>query len=196
MKNEITHPLERYKLIADPTIRQQCINYFDKSFYERFKYLDKGSVMDAINLGFIKSNCDEHKPYWDNVIKMLKNGTLELLPEPIEPLNEPTNEPKTMFLIDDGENKVITDETLTLIKVSEIDQLRTENDRLQKALDFNVKENVNILRQFSEKITENEKLREWISVLSNYIDKDNISFIVPKKEAREHFNKVQQLLNK
>jgi hypothetical protein len=53
---------------------------------------------------------------------------------------------------------------------SKVSQLRTENDRLQKTLDFNVKENVNILRQLSEKIAENEKLKEFAKLSKKNID--------------------------
>jgi regulator of replication initiation timing len=40
-----------------------------------------------------------------------------------------------------------------------INSLQKEIDRLKAALDFNVKENINILRQFSESIEENKRLK-------------------------------------
>jgi hypothetical protein len=122
MKNEITHPLERYKRIADPTIRQQCIDNFNEKLYSsRF---DNGTISNSIIEGFIWRDTPQGQTYWEVIYNKSINGTLELLPEPIE-------EPNTMFLIYDGVDKVITDETLTLIKVSELDQLRSENEKLR-----------------------------------------------------------------
>jgi hypothetical protein len=104
MKNEITHPLERYKLIADPTIRQQAIDNFDEEFYLERKHLDSGTMQDALLLGFnwfytnVRDTKEESYGYFTGVYAMLSK---ELLPEPIE---EP----------------------------SELNQLRTENEKLRE----------------------------------------------------------------
>jgi hypothetical protein len=103
MKNEITHPLERYKLIADPTIRQQCIDNFNEYRYIAERENDKGTLYDAIDCGIWWRATPEGYDYWSNVHNDAIDGTLPLLPEPIE---EP----------------------------SEIDQLRTENDKLRECL--------------------------------------------------------------
>lgn len=111
MKKEITHPLERYKLIADPTIRQQCIDNFDEELYIaelNVGYEDGGTIADAIYSGFDWDKSPQGYEYWEGVHNRAVIGILPLLPEPIEePLTEPTNEP------------------------NELNQLRTENEKLR-----------------------------------------------------------------
>jgi regulator of replication initiation timing len=48
---------------------------------------------------------------------------------------------------------------LAILFEQQTSELQTEIDRLKAALDFNVKENINILRQFSESIEENKRLK-------------------------------------
>jgi len=111
MKNEITHPLERYKRIADPTIRQQAIDNFDEKWYKENQNDDNGLICDAIFIMCIWGDTKQGLGYWLDIHESAKNGTLELLPEPIEePLTEPTNEP------------------------NELNQLRTENEKLRECL--------------------------------------------------------------
>jgi hypothetical protein len=104
---EITHPLERYKLIADPTISQQCIDNFNRfNLNHEYAYeFDDGSIADAISCGFSWVNTPEGKSYWEGIHAKAKAVTniLPLLPEPIE---EP----------------------------SELNQLRTENEKLRECL--------------------------------------------------------------
>jgi len=137
MKNEITHPLERYKRIADPTIRQQCIDNFDEEFY-RLRLAegnkDNGTICDAIEYGFDWEINLEDFDYWSDIFGQALNGTLPLLPEPIEePLNEPTNEPKLIV----GAN---TYSTVLEMMVEELkqknDQLRSENEKLRECLAY------------------------------------------------------------
>jgi hypothetical protein len=83
MRNKITHPIERYKLIADPTIRQQCIDNFDELIYKGNKKYDSNSLSDAIYFGFEWTHSGGDK-YWSDIFDKAENGTLELLSEPIE----------------------------------------------------------------------------------------------------------------
>lgn len=150
MKNEIKHPLERYKLIADPTIRQQAIDNFDEEFYNNNKHLDDGSIDDAIHLGFYWFLTSEKTKYWSNIRKRILEGTLELLPEPIE---EPTkyisreiaDQYQGLFNLISKEHGLtltisemddIVSESLKLASQSEIDQLRTENEKLRECLEY------------------------------------------------------------
>jgi len=100
MKNEIKHPLERYKRIADPTIRQQCIENFDEEFYREYKYLDTGSQQDALLHGF----------NW-------------YLAEDVQ------DTPGKTYAYFTGVYAMLSKESQ-----SEIDQLRTENEKLRECL--------------------------------------------------------------
>jgi hypothetical protein len=82
--NKIQHPLERYKLIADPTIRQQCIDNFDEEYYKNSKKYDDGGIEDAILYMCFWENTPQKTPYWSTVLEKIIRGTLEILPEPIE----------------------------------------------------------------------------------------------------------------
>jgi hypothetical protein len=107
MKNEITHPLERYKRIADPTIRQQCIDNFDETQYKQITDIDSddGTLSDAIASMCFWAKTPQGHAYWQEIYDKILAGTLPLLPEPIE---EP----------------------------SELDQLRTENEKLREFIQF------------------------------------------------------------
>ena len=119
MKNEITHPLERYKRIADPTIRQQCIDNFDWRFYTKYiNDCDGGDISDAIFYGLDWDNTPEGYDYWDKIHNDAINGTLELLPEPVE-------EPSVAELKNSMREPYL-----------EIDQLRSENEKLRECLRF------------------------------------------------------------
>jgi hypothetical protein len=103
MKNEITHPLERYKLIADPTIRQQCIDNFSQEYWDKWAIDDDNSIDNAI---FHMNNWEttpQGRKYWQYVWEKAIDRKLPLLPEPIE-------------------------------EQSEIDQLRSENEKLRECL--------------------------------------------------------------
>jgi hypothetical protein len=128
MKNEITHPLERYKRIADPTIRQQCIDNFDEEFYLDYcsRNPDDGSVQDAIINGFSFFKSEQGKGYW---YKIAFGNTLHLLPEPIESLNESK-------LIVGADSYQTTLETLIAVQKETIDQLRSENEKLRECLEY------------------------------------------------------------
>jgi hypothetical protein len=88
MKNKIKHPLERYKLIADSTIRQQCIDNFDEEFYKKHKNHDDGSIEYSIILGFNWHISPEKTKYWSKIRLQAIDGILSLLPEPIEEPSE------------------------------------------------------------------------------------------------------------
>lgn len=123
MKNEIKHPLERYKLIADPTIRQQCIDNFNEDYYNDDKHLDDGSVEDAIFVMCLWSDTEQGYDYWEEIYNKIKRGTLPLLPEPIE--GNPTLGDKTLLAKGD-----IYAEFNHLAE--QYDQLRTENEKLRE----------------------------------------------------------------
>jgi hypothetical protein len=124
----IKHPLERYKRIADQTIRQQCIDNFDENHYSYFKYIDKGSVQDAINCGFNWVNSIQGGEYWVSVVRMLLKKDITILPEPIE---EPLNEPKLMV----GVNTYSTVlEMMVEEQKQKNDQLRSEKEKLRECL--------------------------------------------------------------
>jgi hypothetical protein len=138
MKNEITHPLERYKLIADPTIRQQCIDNFDEEFY-RLRLAegnkDNGTICDAIEYGFDWEINLEDFDYWSDIFGQALNGTLPLLPEPIE--DNPTLGYKTSL----ASSEPIEEPNLTIESIGDlrsdkmiIAELRTENEKLRECL--------------------------------------------------------------
>ena len=80
MKN-ITHPLERLKLIADETIRKQAIENFDENHYREYRVLDSGSIADAIYNSFVWNSTPQEHRYWQKIHTKALNNQLELLPE-------------------------------------------------------------------------------------------------------------------
>lgn len=144
-KNEIKHPLERYKLIADPTIRQQAIDNFNEEYYNDDKHLDYGSVEDAIFLMCLWGDTEQGLDYWGEIYKKIKRGILPLLPEPIEDKeSNQENTNHTPYILESEHERI----------VSKLEaEVKRLNDKIGNQFDLLVKKQDEIIELLTPKVT-------------------------------------------